>query len=173
MVARKRASTDSSAQTKPDETAARPKPQEPTLAEPPIAPPKSGLILKLVLFFSVPYFYLLFYHYKIEAELRKSILINAGLSLAGFFVTVKMIPVASRYVLRRNLFGYDINKKGTPQGTVKVPESLGIVVGIVFLVLGILFQYFNFTADSNVSVLFFIDLRNIHFMPVYYFCSSF
>lgn len=32
------------------------------------------------------------------------------------------------------------------------PESLGIVVGIVFLVLAISFQYFNFTADSNVSV---------------------
>lgn len=59
-----------------------------------------------------------------------------------------MIPVASRYVSRRNLFGYDINKKGTPQGSIKVPESLGIVVGIVFLVLAILFQYFNFTADS-------------------------
>jgi len=28
--------------------------------------------------------------------------------------------VASKYVLKRNLFGYDINKKGTPQGTVKV-----------------------------------------------------
>ncbi|KAB2608312.1 UDP-N-acetylglucosamine--dolichyl-phosphate N-acetylglucosaminephosphotransferase-like [Pyrus ussuriensis x Pyrus communis] len=164
MAARKRASTESSAQPKPNETAARTKPQEPTLAEPPIAPPKSGLILKLVLFFSVPYFYLLFYHYKIEPELRKSILINAGLSLAGFFVTVKMIPVASRYVLRRNLFGYDINKKGTPQGTVKVPESLGIVVGIVFLVLGILFQYFNFTADSNWLVEYNAALASICFM---------
>ncbi|XP_009349656.2 UDP-N-acetylglucosamine--dolichyl-phosphate N-acetylglucosaminephosphotransferase [Pyrus x bretschneideri] len=164
MAARKRASTESSAQPKPNETAARTKPQEPTLAEPPIAPPKSGLILKLVLFFSVPYFYLLFYHYKIEQELRKSILINAGLSLAGFFVTVKMIPVASRYVLRRNLFGYDINKKGTPQGTVKVPESLGIVVGIVFLVLGILFQYFNFTADSNWLVEYNAALASICFM---------
>ncbi|CAL8164479.1 unnamed protein product [Prunus armeniaca] len=29
------------------------------------------------------------------------------------------------------------------------PESLGIIVGIVFLVLRILFQFFNFTADSN------------------------
>ncbi|KAM2227421.1 hypothetical protein ACFXTI_014228 [Malus domestica] len=164
MAARKRASTDSSAQPKPNETASRAKPQEPTLAEPPIAPPKSGLILKVVLFFSVPYFYLLFYHYKIEPELRKSILINAGLSLAGFFVTVKMIPIASRYVLRRNLFGYDINKKGTPQGTVKVPESLGIVVGIVFLVLGILFQYFNFTADSNWLVEYNAALASICFM---------
>lgn len=31
------------------------------------------------------------------------------------------------------------------------PESLGIVIGIVFLAVTILFQYFNFTADSNVS----------------------
>ncbi|KAL3632520.1 hypothetical protein CASFOL_025504 [Castilleja foliolosa] len=31
------------------------------------------------------------------------------------------------------------------------PESLGIVIGIVFLVVTILFQYFNFTADSNVG----------------------
>ncbi|KAI5347940.1 hypothetical protein L3X38_000827 [Prunus dulcis] len=163
MAARKRASTDSSAQTKPNENTKRPKPKEPPLTDPPIAPPKSGVIFKLMLFFSIPYFYLIFYHCKIEHELRKSILINAALGLAGFFVTVKMIPVASRYVLRRNLFGYDINKKGTPQGTVKVPESLGIVVGIVFLVLGILFQYFNFTADSNWLVEYNAALASICF----------
>ncbi|KAL3632523.1 hypothetical protein CASFOL_025507 [Castilleja foliolosa] len=32
------------------------------------------------------------------------------------------------------------------------PEWLGIVIGIVFLVVTILFQYFNLTADSNVSI---------------------
>lgn len=120
MAARKRASTNSSTQPKPSETATKPKPQAPASADAPISAPKSGLILKLTLFFSVPYFYLILYHYKIEQDLRKSILINAVLSLAAFFVTLKMIPVASRYVLRRNLFGYDINKKGTPQGTLKV-----------------------------------------------------
>ena len=91
-----------------------------TTTDPPIAPPKWGLLLKLSLFFLLPYSYLLFRYYPIEPELRRSILINAGMSLAGLFVTVKMIPVASRYVQKRNLFGYDINKKGTPQGTVKV-----------------------------------------------------
>ncbi|OMO86106.1 Glycosyl transferase, family 4 [Corchorus olitorius] len=75
-----------------------------------------------------------------------------------------MIPVASRYVLKRSLFGFDINKKGTPQGTVKVPESLGIVVGLVFLVLAILFQYFNFTADSNWLVEYNAALASICFM---------
>ncbi|PNX73814.1 UDP-N-acetylglucosamine-dolichyl-phosphate N-acetylglucosaminephosphotransferase-like protein, partial [Trifolium pratense] len=29
------------------------------------------------------------------------------------------------------------------------PESLGIVVAVVFYVVAILFQYFNFTADSS------------------------
>ncbi|RZC25704.1 UDP-N-acetylglucosamine--dolichyl-phosphate N-acetylglucosaminephosphotransferase isoform B [Glycine soja] len=138
---------------------------KPTITDPPIAPPKWGLLLKLSLFL-LPYLYLLFHHYPIEPELRSSILINAGMSLAGLFVTVKMIPVASRYVQKRNLFGYDINKKGTPQGTVKVPESLGIVVGIVFLVVAILFQYFNFTADSNWLVEYNAALACICFMTL-------
>ncbi|CAL0321561.1 unnamed protein product [Lupinus luteus] len=119
-----------------------------TSSDSPIASPKWGLLFKLSLFSIPPYFYLLFYHYPIEQDLRRSILINAAMSLVGFFLTVKLIPVASRYVLKRNLFGYDINKKDTPMGSVKVPESLGIVVGIVFLVVAILFQYFNFTEDS-------------------------
>ncbi|KAL5546438.1 hypothetical protein UlMin_006125 [Ulmus minor] len=165
MAARKRASADSSTQRQPKETT-QSKPQQPNSPDPPIAPPKSSVILKLSVFFLLPYFYLIFFHYKIENELKKSILINAGLSLAGYFVTVKLIPVASRYVLRRNLFGYDINKKGTPQGTVKVPESLGIVVGIVFLLLAILFQYFNFTADSNWLVEYNAALATICFMTL-------
>ncbi|RYR69004.1 hypothetical protein Ahy_A03g015517 [Arachis hypogaea] len=133
--------------------------------DPPIAPPKWGLILKLSLF-SIPYAYLLFYHYKIEAELQRSVIINAGMSVAGFLVTVKLIPVASKYVLKRNLFGFDINKKGTPQGNVKVPESLGIVVAIVYLVVAILFQYFNFTADSIWLVEYNAALACICFMTL-------
>ncbi|KAF2289351.1 hypothetical protein GH714_035229 [Hevea brasiliensis] len=168
MAARKRAlaATDTStAKSVCTDTKTDHKPQETT--DSPIAPPKSAFIFKLSLLLLAPYFYLLFYyHYKIQHDLKRSILINAVLSLAGFFLTVKMIPVASRYVLRRNLFGYDINKKGTPQGTVKVPESLGIVVGIVFLVLAILFQYFNFTADSIWLVEYNAALACICFMTL-------
>ncbi|CAN6826357.1 unnamed protein product [Brassica oleracea] len=35
-----------------------------------------------------------------------------------------MIPVAARYVLRRNTFGFDINKRGTPQGEMVTMHSL-------------------------------------------------
>ncbi|WCJ33403.1 UDP-N-acetylglucosamine--dolichyl-phosphate N-acetylglucosaminephosphotransferase [Euphorbia peplus] len=135
-------------------------------SDPPIAPPKSGFILGFFLLILAPYSYFLFYHYKIQPEIKRSILINAAISIAGFFFTVKLIPVASRYVSRRNLFGFDINKKGTPQGTIKVPESLGIVVGIVFLILTILFQYFNFTADSVWLVEYNAALACICFMTL-------
>lgn len=139
--------------------------QQQQSTDPPIAPPKWGFLFKLSLF-SIPYFYLIFFHFTIDSHLRRSIIINAGLSLVGFFVTVRMIPVASRYVLKRSLFGFDINKKGTPQGNVKVPESLGIVVGIVFLVVAILFQYFNFTADSNWLVEYNAALACVCFMTL-------
>ena len=116
MAARKRASATGT-YTKPSP----PQTQEiKTQIDPPIAPPKKGLMFKFCFFFSIPYFYLLYQHYKIEQDVKRSILINAALSVAGFFLTQRMIPVASRYVLKRGLFGFDINKKGTPQGTVKV-----------------------------------------------------
>ena len=128
MAARKRAQTATTTEQE------KPKSQDPTTTattktatttttnEPPTAPLKSktSFILKLSLLLLAPYFYLIFHHYNIERDLKKSILINAVLSLVGFLVTVKIIPVASRYVLRRNLFGFDINKKGTAGGTLRV-----------------------------------------------------
>ncbi|XP_075503309.1 uncharacterized protein LOC142540803 isoform X2 [Primulina tabacum] len=130
----------------------------------PLRPAKFSTVLKFFAVFSIPYFYLIFSRYKIDYQLKKSILINAFLSFLGFCVTAFMIPVASKYVLRRNLFGYDINKKDTPEGSIQVPESLGIVVGIVFLVVAILFQYFNFTTDSNWLVEYNAALASICFM---------
>ncbi|GMH08145.1 hypothetical protein Nepgr_009985 [Nepenthes gracilis] len=139
-------------------------PEAPNSAEPEILPSKWPRILSFSFIFLLPYFYLLFFHYRVDQELKRSILISAAFSAAGFVVTLKLIPVTSRYVLRRNLFGYDINKKGTSQGAIKIPESLGIAVGIVFLVLTILFQYFNFSADSNWLVEYNAALASICFM---------
>lgn len=124
MAARKRASSDTTTKPPSNSDTAQRKPQETSSSsvspDSPIAPSKAAQILKFSLLFFVPYFYLVFYHFKIENDLKRSILINAILSFAGFFATLRLIPVASTYVLRRNLFGYDINKKGTPQGSIKV-----------------------------------------------------
>lgn len=163
MTARKR--TQSTPTPTPDQSAPQTTSSPPS-SSPIISPSKLTQTLAVSLIFIVPYLYLIFYHYSehIEADLKRSILINALLSFAGFLLTISLIPVASRYVLRRNMFGYDINKKGTPRGSIKVPESLGIVVGIVFLVITILFQYFNFTSDSNWLVEYNAALASICFM---------
>ena len=87
---------------------------------PSLAPPKLAVVLSLSVAFYTPFFYLVYFVYDIESELRKSITINAAMSFGGFLVALQSIPVAARYLLKRSLFGYDINKKGTPQGNIKV-----------------------------------------------------
>ncbi|KAJ1702414.1 hypothetical protein LUZ63_002193 [Rhynchospora breviuscula] len=134
--------------------------------------PKLGLILSILAMFLVPFFYLLFVRYPMEIEihLRLSILVCVAISLCGFVASALLIPVAARYLLRRNLFGHDLNKKGTPQGTTKVPEALGIVTGIVFLVvaisiqLAVSFLQYNLTADSDWLVEYNAALACICFM---------
>ncbi|GLJ49675.1 hypothetical protein SUGI_1054170, partial [Cryptomeria japonica] len=129
----------------------------------PLIQPKYKQILLIALICLCPYLYMLCYC-DIEGELRISILINMVMSIGAFFATVFIIPVASKYVLRRNMFGYDINKKGSPQGSIKVPESLGLVTGVVYLVVAILFQHFNFTSDSIWLVEYNAALGSICFM---------
>ncbi|KAL1569401.1 UDP-N-acetylglucosamine--dolichyl-phosphateUDP-N-acetylglucosamine--dolichyl-phosphateN-acetylglucosaminephosphotransferase [Salvia divinorum] len=163
MAARKRATSTA---VKTTEAVPEKAKSESPPVEPPIRPAKLATILKFFLIFSIPYFYLIFTHYRIDYEIKRSILISAFVSAIGFLITVKMIPVASKYVLRRNLFGYDINKKGTPDGSIKVPESLGIVVAVVFLAVAILFQYFNLTADSNWLVEYNAALASICFITL-------
>lgn len=111
--------------TPPPQSSSETSPENPKIT---ISPSKWTKIVSLSSLLLLPYAYLLLIHFKIDGELKRSILINAALSFAGFFLTLRLIPVASRYVTRRNLFGFDINKKGTPQGNIKVLVSLNCVV---------------------------------------------
>jgi UDP-N-acetylglucosamine--dolichyl-phosphate N-acetylglucosaminephosphotransferase len=70
--------------------------------------------------FLAPFSYLAFVHYPLAADLRRSILICGAVSLAGLLVVLRLIPVAARYLLKRQMFGKDINKKGLPTGEIKV-----------------------------------------------------
>ncbi|KAF3327460.1 UDP-N-acetylglucosamine--dolichyl-phosphate N-acetylglucosaminephosphotransferase [Carex littledalei] len=153
-----------------EQTVASSGPQPPN-PEPPteefsLRPPKRGLILSVLALFFIPFFYMLFVYYPIENDLRRSISIGVAMSLGGLVITVRLIPVAARYLLRRNLFGYDINKRGTSQGSVKVPETLGIVTAIVFLVVAIVLQQCNLTADSEWLVEYNAALACICFMTL-------
>lgn len=60
---------------------------------------------------------------------QASLLVSALVSLVAFWVCRKIIPLVARYTLKADLFGYDINKKGSEAGEKKIPESLGLAVG--------------------------------------------
>lgn len=86
----------------------------------PLSPPKTSLIAKISLFVLVPYFYLIFFHYNIPLEYKNSIAINGILSFIAFLATLYLIPVLPKPLLRRGIYGKDINKKGTALGSVPV-----------------------------------------------------
>lgn len=120
MAARRKSSSITAKPPQISEPNEAPKPKASSADDPPLRPPKLGLIVPLSALFFIPFFGFLYFYYDVEPSLRRSIAINAAMSLAGFVVVVRMIPVAAKYVSRRSLFGYDINKKGTPQGSIKV-----------------------------------------------------
>ncbi|KAI5070064.1 hypothetical protein GOP47_0014407 [Adiantum capillus-veneris] len=111
----------------------------------------------------LPYVYYI-YVLDLDDAIKRSIHINAAMSFAGLVATVYVIPVAAKYVLRRKMFGYDINKKGSPAGLLQVPESMGLVSGVVYLVVMFLFQHFYFTPDSEWLVEYNAALASICFM---------
>ena len=71
-----------------------------------------------------------------DDRVRYSILLSALVSYLGFLATKAAIPVVKAATLRAGLFGLDINKKGSKAGDKKIPESLGLASGVVFLVRG-------------------------------------
>ena len=75
-----------------------------------------------------------------DSKEKESILASTALSTVGFLATVSIIPVVARANARKNLFGRDINKRGTPAGEVPIPESLGLATGLVHIVCIVLFQ---------------------------------
>lgn len=115
----------------------------------PLAPPKTSFIATISLFVLAPYFSLVFFHNNIPAEYKNSIAINGILSFIAFLATLYLIPVLPKPLLRRGIFGKDINKKGTPLGAVPVPEAMGIMAAVVFVVVVNLFVFINHSAHSD------------------------
>lgn len=66
--------------------------------------------------------------------IRVSILSAAVVSTFGYVLTLKLIPVTMTYTMKAGLFGTDLNKQGSRAASKKVPESVGLVSGVVFLV---------------------------------------
>lgn len=75
----------------------------------------------------------------VEEEAQQMLWRLAQLGALCFIVsltlTILLIPRIKVYTLRAGLFGKDLGKQGTTLADVKVPESLGLVSGVVYLVI--------------------------------------
>ncbi len=90
-------------------------------------------------------------------------LYSCVISFVGFLVTNALIPVFAEYTLKRGLCGKDMGKRGTARETVLVPEALGIVCGIVFLVCTIISQL-TFAKNQDQLIVYNSALFSICFM---------
>ena len=74
------------------------------------------------------------YRHAIRASgLRYLIGITTLICAVCYAATKRLVGVVQRLTLKRGMFGYDINKRGTPAGEVKVPEAAGLAPAAVFL----------------------------------------
>eukprot|EP00474_Spongospora_subterranea_P009922 CRZ10380.1 hypothetical protein [Spongospora subterranea] len=60
-------------------------------------------------------------------------LATLAISICGFVASYMLIGRVQHYHQKANLFGYDLNKKGTKSENIKIPEAMGIWPASVFL----------------------------------------
>ena len=96
-------------------------------------------VAKLLVVVVAPAAYVLLFRLRGSKE-KLSIVASLCISCLGFFATCYLIPVVARANLRKNLFGKDINKRGTPAGEIPIPESLGLATGLVHIICIVIFQ---------------------------------
>lgn len=74
-----------------------------------------------------------------------SISLAACVAVAGYNITVYLVPKLEGRLQKAGLFGKDINKRGTDAGERPVPESLGLAPGVVSLGCLAIIQLFQTT----------------------------
>ena len=70
-----------------------------------------------------------------DSGAMKILLLALFTSLLAYKTTIRLIPIVARRTLgKRNMYGLDINKKGTKMGEIAIPEALGLASGCAVLV---------------------------------------
>lgn len=71
-----------------------------------------------------------------------------------FFFTKSIMGVYKNLVLNKGIYGMDINKRGTPAGELKIPESCGVPCAVAFMMfLTISIPCFKYIGNSQMESL--------------------
>lgn len=96
----------------------------------------------------------IFMNIEIILKLKQDLLTILGLSIFGAFLVYKMIPPFMEMLLNKKHFGIDINKVEdiknlSDPNRKEVPETLGLVSAVTFLVITIIFQTLFISSESQ------------------------
>jgi UDP-N-acetylglucosamine--dolichyl-phosphate N-acetylglucosaminephosphotransferase len=69
-----------------------------------------------------------------DMELLKMIGISLIISVFSFYICLRLIPQLKSYLLKCNIFGKDLNKSGDKDKKPPIPEAIGIITWVMFLV---------------------------------------
>ncbi len=89
--------------------------------------------------------------------------VSSFVSFLGYFLTSSLIDVIGGYNQKAGLCGKDLGKKGTKDEAADIPEALGLVPGIVFLICTI-FSQLIFAKDAQEKVIYNSALFSVCFM---------
>ncbi|KAK9875735.1 hypothetical protein WA026_009532 [Henosepilachna vigintioctopunctata] len=84
---------------------------------------------------------------QIDIKMWTPVIINAFMSCLAYYICVTLIPKVKDMFIQANLFGIDRCKKMST----KIPESLGVVTGCVFLITMFLFIPISFGNCGNME----------------------
>jgi UDP-N-acetylmuramyl pentapeptide phosphotransferase/UDP-N-acetylglucosamine-1-phosphate transferase len=69
----------------------------------------------------------------------KHTLMLAVTGLTACLLTKFSIPKIVHFMIKADIYGYDINKKGSDKGEKKSPECIGFAAAISFIVIGLIY----------------------------------
>jgi len=109
---------------------------------------------------------------RVSEEILIQIVRGVVLSVVGYGLAVGAIPRVAPLFEKAGLFGMDINKKGTPQGSVKVPEALGLASATVSIVILCAMHFNAFRTNDPHPALVTSALASITFMTLLGFADD-
>lgn len=84
----------------------------------------------------------------------------------------KMIPIFSLFLKQANIFGFDMNKKGTTAGSIQIPEALGIVPAFVFLIFNMIGILYTKNFHKDMVLMHTAGILSICFIVFLGFCDD-
>eukprot|EP00177_Eucheuma_denticulatum_P006634 GFKZ01012062.1.p1 GENE.GFKZ01012062.1~~GFKZ01012062.1.p1 ORF type:complete len:423 (+),score=33.04 GFKZ01012062.1:203-1471(+) len=106
--------------------------------------------IRILFFIILISIYLLVLSQAVSVKLASRILVVSLISLISYNVVNHFVQAMAPLFLKAGMCGKDINKRGTPQGDIPIPEPLGLIPATVYiLILCILHLFAHYDGDSK------------------------